>query len=216
MTPIFRVLTSVALAATSMVATGAQPRPQRPAPRRAQFVITKGKDTVAVETFSRDPFTLTSEITQVNGPRTQYTMDLKPDSSIRHVELTRLTRAGQSIGISMYFLDTLVKASYSTAGESEQMDFPARRATPFLVVSFALCEQIVQAAHLDVGKSVRLTAFRMASGDTAALTVTRFHADSALLSMPDLQVQVALSATGEVIGGRHLGQGWTVERKNPR
>jgi len=40
---------------------------------RSEFIIKKGTDTVAVELFSRDAETLTSEIYQTNGPRTQYT-----------------------------------------------------------------------------------------------------------------------------------------------
>ena len=86
------------------------------AAQRSQFVITKGKDTVAIELFSRTDSALTSEIYQPNGPRVQYSLDLLRDGSIQHVELTRVTRAGQSIGISLFFLDTLVKASMSAGG----------------------------------------------------------------------------------------------------
>jgi hypothetical protein len=53
----------------------------------------------------------------------------------------------------------------------------------------------------------------LAAGDTATLTVTRFHADSVLLAMAEMQIKLALSPKGEVIGGRHLGQDWLVERK---
>jgi hypothetical protein len=115
--------------------------------RRSQFVVTKGNDTIAVELFSRDGNALTSEIYQKNGPRTQYTMDLKPDSSISHVEFTRVTQNNQSIGISIFFLDSTVKAQMSAAGQTEQFEFASRKAIPILVVSFALCEQIVLASH---------------------------------------------------------------------
>ena len=47
---------------------------------RSKFVVKKGKDTVAIEIFSRDAGTLTSEIYQSNGIRTQYSLDLRPDS----------------------------------------------------------------------------------------------------------------------------------------
>ena len=181
--------------------------------KRSQFVITKGKDTVAVELFSRDGNALTSEIYQTNGPRTQYTMDLKPDSSISHVEFTRVTQNNQSVGISIFFLDSTVKAQMSAAGQTEQFEFPSRRAIPILVVSFALCEQIVQASHLDVGKSAVYTAIRLGVGDTTQLTVTRFHKDSVSFAMQGAQLKAALGSKGEIIGGVHLGQGWTITRK---
>ena len=182
---------------------------------RSEFIVKKGKDTVAVEIFNRDAGTLTSEIYQSNGVRTQYTINLRPDSSMQHVELTRQGRQGAGVGLSIHFADTLVTATMSAGGESEKLEFPSARgkATPFLAVSFALIEQLVFASRLSVGKSRVWTACRLAAGDTATLTVTRFHADSVLLALPEAQLKVALSPTGEVVGGRHMGQDWLVERK---
>ena len=106
---------------------------------RSEFIVKKGKDTVAVEIFSRDAGTLTSEIYQSNGVRTQYTLNLRPDSSVQHVEMTRQGRQGAGAGISVHFADTLVTATMSAGGESEKFEFPSRgTATPFLAVSFAL------------------------------------------------------------------------------
>jgi len=181
--------------------------------KRSQFVVTKGKDTVAIELFSRDGNALTSEIYQTNGPRTQYTMDLKPDSSISHAEFTRVTQNNQSIGISLFFLDSTVKAQMSAQGQTEQFEFASRKAIPILVVSFALCEQIVHASHLDVGKSATYTAIRLGAGDTTQLTVTRFHKDSVSFDMQGAQLKAALGSKGEIVGGVHLGQGWTITRK---
>jgi hypothetical protein len=127
--------------------------------------------------------------------------------------MTRVTRAGQSVGISAFFLDGSVKAQMSAGGQSEQMEMPVKAASPFLAVSFALCEQIIQATKLGVGKSVTLTALRLGVLDTATLVVSRFHADSASFTMPEVVLKVALSKQNEVIGGTHMQQGWAVERK---
>lgn len=178
-----------------------------------KFVTTKGADTVAVELFSREGNTLTSEIYQTNGPKTQYTIDLKPDGAMSHVEVTRVMRNNQSVGLSIFFLDTLVKAQISAGGENQQLEMPSRNAMPFLAPSFALCEQILKATHLAVGKSATLTAVRLGVIDTATMTVTRFHADSASFTMRDVDLKVALSSTGEVVGGRNVVQGWLIERK---
>jgi hypothetical protein len=183
-------------------------------PVRSQFVVRKGKDTVAIEIFTRDATTLASEIYQSNGIRTQYTADLRPDSSIRHVEMSRQNRQGGGATISVTFSDSIVSAVFSAGGDTEKFDFaPRGRATPFLAASFALAEQIVFANHLPVGKTAKLVAVRLGAGDSTTLTLERFHRDSVSLVMADLQLKVALSPTGEVIGGRNLGQDWLVERK---
>jgi hypothetical protein len=131
------------------------------------------------------------------------------------VEFTRVTQNNQSVGVSVFFLDSTVKAQISAQGETEQLEFPSRRAVPMLVVSFALCEQIIHASHLAVGKSATYTALRLGAGDTTQLVVTRFHPDSVSLAMQGVQLKAALGSKGEVVGGAHLGQGWTIVRKGP-
>jgi hypothetical protein len=211
MTSAIGLLSRIAFLALIAVAAHALPAQQ---PARSEFIIKKGKDTVGVEIFSRDAGTLTSEIYQSNGLRTQYTLNLRPDSSVQHVELTRQGRQGAGAGVSVNFGDTLVTATMSAGGESEKFEFSTHgKTTPFLAISFALAEQVMFASHLTVGKSQSWTAVRLGAGDTTTLTVTRFHADSVLLAMSDIQLKLALSRTGEVIGGRHMSQDWLVERK---
>lgn len=200
-----------------VVAAHALPAPAgaQQAPAKSGFVIKKSNDTVAVELFSRDASNLTSEIYQSNGLRTQYAANLAADGAIKYIEMTRAGRQGQGIGLTIAFGDTLVSASMSgPGGENEKMDFQSRgHHTPFLAVSFALCEQIVRASQLEVGKSQKWTAFRLGAADTTTLTLTRFHADSVLFAMPDVQLKVAVSANGDVTGGRHMGQDWLIERR---
>ena len=214
-TPMTSTIGFLVRAALLLVITVAAHALHAQQPPRSEFIIKKGKDTVAVEIFSRDASTLSSEIYQTNGIRTQYTINLRRDSSAQHVEMTRQGRQGAGAGVSVHFADTLVTATMSAGGESEKFEFGTSvgKATPFLAVSFALAEQVVFASHLTVGKSRVWTACRLAAGDTATLTVTRFHADSVLFAMSDLQLKLAVSPKGEVIGGRHMAQDWLVERK---
>jgi hypothetical protein len=200
-------------AAAALVAACALPAAGQQAAKREQFLITKAGDTVAVELFTRDAKTLSCEIYQKNGPRTQYTMDLRPDSTISHVELTRVGQQGNAVGLSVFFLDGLVKAQMSAQGETQQFELPSRNAVPMLVTSFALCEQIIRTAHLGVGKSATFLAVRLAAADSATVTLTRFHADTVLFAMQGAQLKVALGSKGEVVGGLHLTQGWTITRK---
>lgn len=198
----------VALVVAAPVVAAAQSAGPKPG-----FVITKGKDTVAVELYSRDGSTLTSDIYQTNGLRTQFTANLGQNGGVKYIEMTRQNPQGVGVGMTIAFGDTLTAVSISAPGENERMSVPSRHPTPFLAFSFALCEQIVRASHLEVGKSETWMAFRLGVGDTATLTVTRFHADSALLAMKDIRLKVATSAAGDVIGGRHLGQDWLIERR---
>jgi len=202
------------LVALSLVVASATSAVSQQAASRFQYVVKKGKDTVAIEIVSRDHSTLTSEIYQSNGIRTQYTADLRADNSISRVEMTRQGRQGGGGTVLVTFGDSIVSAVFSAGGDGEKFEFaPHGRVTPFLAISFALTGQIVAANHLDVGKSAKLIAVRLAAGDSTTMTIERFHRDSVSLVMPDLQLKVALSPTGEVIGGRHLGQDWVVERK---
>ena len=198
------------------IATIALPAASQQSPS-SKFVITKGKDTVGVELFSRDAGTLSSDIHLATGLRWQITASLRSDSSISHLEATRLTRQGVSTGMIVHFGDTLVTAAVMAPGGSERVEMPMRgKAAPFLALSFALAEQIVRASQLADGKTAKWTAVRLGAGDTATLTLTRFHPDSALISTTDVELRVALSKQGEIVGGRHVGQDWTFERKKAR
>lgn len=205
----------VALVALVIVAVPGSPAAGQQAP--SQFVITKGKDTVGVELFSRDAATLSSEIHLASGLRWQISANLRPDSSVDHIEATRLTRQGVSTGVTIHFGDTLVSAAISAPGGSERAEVATHsKAAPFLALSFALAEQLVQASHLADGGSRKWTVVRLGAGDTATLTISRFHRDSALFSTTDVELRVALSKEGEIVGGRHVGQDWTFERRKAR
>ena len=169
----------------------------------------EGKDTVAVEIFSRDAGTLTSEIYQSNGVRTQYTLNLRPDSSVQHVEMTR--QGGKARVPALRPLRRhLVTATMSAGGESEKFEFASRgRRRPSRGFVRAR-EQVMFASH-GAWKSEwtrRLGGRRHDDADRH-----RFHADSVLLALSDIQLKLALSPKGEVSGGRHMSQDWLVERK---
>lgn len=184
------------------------------APSRTEFVVRKGADTVAIERFSRDAATLSGEISQSNGIHTEYVANLRPDGTVEHVEMSRKSPRGDVAIYSVDFADALVRATLSSGPDSERLTVTTpRKPLPFLAVSFALSEQMVRASRLAPGQSATFTAVRMGVGDTATVTITRFHADSVLLAMPDVQLKVALSPAGEVVGGTHLAQHWSVERK---
>ena len=125
-------------------------------PARSEFIVKKGKDTVAVEIFSREASTLTSEIYQSNGIRTQYTLNLRPDSlGAARRDVATGTAGRRSRQFPFTSPTRSSRRRCRRGGESEKFEFRSTgTATPFLAVSFALAEQVVLASHLSVRKAV--------------------------------------------------------------
>jgi len=184
-----------------------------------EFVVRKGADTVVVERYTREAGggTLRGEIWQATGLHTEYVLTLRPDESVEHVEMSRQGRQGGHVLVSLDLADTLATLRMSNGTQADTMPLvTAHRAQPFLAVSFALSEQLARGAHLALGKSVTWTAVRLGAADTTTLTVTRFHADSVAFVMSDVAIKVALSKTGDVVGGAHSLQPWVVDRRPAR
>jgi hypothetical protein len=180
---------------------------------QGQFVIRRGKDTVAVERFTRDGTSLTGDIVQPAGAHLQYTVLLKPNGTAERVDLTRTPRQGGPINVGVEFGTGSAHAVMNGADGREEIDFPTPLpATPFLIQSFAITEQIVRTAGLAPGQEAKWTAVRLGAGDTATVTIARFHPDSVSLTMADVAVTVALDKAGRVVGAVHSRQPWVLER----
>jgi|SRR5689334_17135699 len=179
-----------------------------------QFIIRKGKDTIAVERFTRDAGTLQGQLSQSNGVKMEYVANLRPDHSVEHIELSRQGLQGNAMTLSVDFGDTLVSATFESQGKKQQMNIPTQaRTTPFLVNSFALLEQIAMASHPAEGQKVKWIAARLGAGDTASISVTRGIADTIVVSAPQGDVKLAMSKAGDVVGGSFAPAQWVIERK---
>lgn len=190
------------------------PETEQGVAQSGEFVIRQGSDTIAVERFTRDGATLGGHIAQRSGVETDYTVTLRRDGTAEHVELSRGgLLAGSSMSVAL--APSRVRATITAGDESDSIavETPARP-VPFLAVSFALAEQIVRASRLAPGGSARWLAVRLAARDTATVTARRFHPDSVTLTMRDLELRLAVSRAGDVVGGRRVAQGWTVERRD--
>jgi len=180
---------------------------------QTQFLIRKGKDTVAVERFTRDGPTLSGTITQSNGLRSEYVANLRADNTVEHMEMSRQGTQGPAALMSIDFVDTLVKASVTGGPQPVNLTLrTSMKPLPFLIQSFALAEQIVKASHPTTGQTVRWTAIRLGAGDTASLSVARVHADSVVISVPQGDLRMAVNQAGEVLGAAFAPQQWVIER----
>jgi hypothetical protein len=183
---------------------------------QTEFLIRKGKDTIAVERFTRDGLTLSGTISQSNGLRSEYVANLRADHSVEHMEMSRQGTQGPAALLSIDFADTLVKGSVTGGPQPVTMTLrTAAKPLPFLMQSFALAEQIVRASHPTTGQTVRWTAVRLGAGDTASLSVARVHADSVVISVPQGDLRMAVSQAGDILGATFAPQQWVVERKAP-
>lgn len=182
---------------------------------RTEFIVRKGNDTLAVERFSRDASTLSGTLSQSNGVRSEYVANLRADASVEHLEMQRTLPQGAAVTMSIDFVDTLVSAVVQQGAQSQKFAIATReKPLPFLVNSFALLEQIARANRtLGVGKSMKWTAARLGAADTASMTVTRPHADSLVISVPNGDLRLAVSNEGDVLGAIFPAQQWTIERK---
>jgi hypothetical protein len=200
----------------SFLLVAAMPFAARAQDARTEFIVRKGKDTLAVERFSRDAatLTLTGTLSQSNGIRSEYVVNLRTDASVEHLEMQRQGPQGPAATLSIDFGDTLVNATADAGGQTQKFSLPTRaKPMPFLVNSFALAEQIARASHLEVGKTMKWTAVRLGAGDTASMSVARPHADSVVISVPNGDLRLAVSKDGDVLGATFPAQQWTVERK---
>ena len=198
-----------------MVAAAAPGLAQDPA--QQEFIIRKGKDTIAVERFTRDAATLQGLLTQSNGVKMEYVANLRPDHSVEHIELSRQGLQGPAMTLSVDFGDTLINAAFEAQGKKQQMTIPTQaRTTPFLVASFALLEQIALASHPAEGQKVKWIAARLGAGDTASISVSRGMADTVVVSAPNGDVKLVFSKAGDVVAGVFAPAQWVVERKTSR
>ena len=181
----------------------------------SQFIIRKGKDTVAVERFTRDAGTLTGQLSQTSGVRFEYVANLRADQTVEHIELSRQGLQGQALTLSIDFGDTLINASFESAGKKQQMTIASQaRPIPFLLNSFALLEQIARASHPAEGEKVKWLATRLGAGDTASISVSRGLADTVVIAAPNGDVKLVVSKSGDVIAGLFAPLQWTIERRS--
>jgi hypothetical protein len=202
------------LVAACLIAGALSPHRAAAQETKGEFIVRKGKDTVAVERFTRDPATLTGQLFQTSGARMEYVANLRPDQSIEHIELSRQGLQGPVFTMSIDFGDTLINAAFEGSGKKQQMSIATQaRPIPFFLLSFALLEQIARASHPAEGQKVKWVAARLGAGDTASISVTRGQADTVVVSAPAGDVKLVLSKAGDVLGGAFAPQQWTIERK---
>lgn len=172
------------------------------------FVIRLGRDTVAVEQFTRTADRI--EGTMVSRtPRTAvrtYTATLRPDGTVSRLEMT--TRIPSAPGLLPQTItvttggDTAdVRIQRGDTVRDLRVAAPAE-AFPFVFNSYALTEPMLRWAAARGGDSVAVPIVQPGAGQSGTLRVMRNGADSLNVAMPPGLARIRFDAQGRVLGAR--------------
>jgi DUF2911 family protein len=204
---IIRTALRVVAAAVSLAAPGGL------AAQTGQFVVLLGRDTLAIEQYTRSANRLEGEQV-LRAPRTVhrlYTADFGPTGVVRRFELVTHNVSGAP-GPA----ETKVTAEFR--GDSAVVQMPARnttvvqrvktgpRALPFLGQGYALVEELTRAARAAGG--ARYTTSMVSLGDTEPLpvTVTASGPDSLVLTLGGIgPLRARVDERGTLLGVTGIG-----------
>jgi dipeptidyl aminopeptidase/acylaminoacyl peptidase len=212
--------TSRPLAAVALVALATFPGTPLTAQQDEAFVLLLASgDTVAVERFARSPDRLAAELlVRAAGARFTWAVTLAPDASVTRLEnafraagADRSAPPAQSAEIT--FTGDSAIAVITTGERTATQRLGTRRgAIPFINPSFALVEQVVRRAFVLGGDSVSVPTFFVQGGRTLSFVVQRVGTDSVVVDLGGAPARLAVSASGDILGGTVPAQGLRIVR----
>ncbi|HEX6559999.1 MAG TPA: alpha/beta fold hydrolase [Longimicrobiales bacterium] len=189
-----------------------------PGTARAQsFAVVLGKDTIAVERFTRTADRLDGELkTRGIGPRIKYSLQLsggmpavlrtsayRGDADSTLFQSAVLTFKGDSViaDISSPQGQTVTQRIASKAG-----------AFPFINPSFAMWEPVFERVRSMSADPVTVQLFTVSGGQTFPATIKRFGGDSAIVSISGVDMNVRVNERGDIVGATVPSQNLRVIR----
>jgi hypothetical protein len=186
------------------------------------FVIRHGRDTVAVEQFTRTEAKLDGTLALRNRKATseRYAAVIGPDATLPMIEVT--VREGVDSGQVkakvvqrarvIFKEDSAAVDEVSDAGLVTRVFGTNAGALPYLNLSFALLEQAVRRTRT-APHNAPLSFFNLGGGQTLTARVSRLGTDSLKLDIGDIGYHLRVDQDGRVLGGRIPSQEVIVERK---
>jgi dienelactone hydrolase len=210
--------TSSALAAWSAAAL------MLPAAARAQagdtgaFVLRRGADTVAVESFRRTAAGVDGVIALKGGPRVVYTLGTGPGAAVTAMELRAWAPGApdsapplQHVAVA-YAGDSALVTLEAGGQRRVQVVKGARGAVPLVNPSAVAIEQLLMRARAAGGRdSASAGMFSIGTVQIARARVA-WRGDSAIMAMGPVQVHVRTDAAGRLLGGAIPAQSLVIER----
>ncbi len=185
------------------------------------FILLRGRDTVAVEQFSREPTKLEGTLALRNPKKTseRYSAVIAPDATLPLIEVT--TREGVDSGPRkakivqrarvIFKEDSVAVDEMGSAGLMTRVFGTEAGAVPYLNLSFALLEQAVRRARATPGGS-SVSFFNLGGGQTLSAKLTPVGADSLKLDIGDIRFDLRVDPAGRLLGGRIPVQDVVVDR----
>jgi hypothetical protein len=185
------------------------------------FVVRHGRDTVAIEQFTRAPTKLDGTLALVNSKQTseRYSAVIAPDATLPLIEVT--VREGADSGGKkarivqrarvIFKEDSAAVDEVGDNGLTTRLFGTEEGAVPYLNLSFALLEQAVRRGRVRGGSEVAF--FNLGGGQTLVAKISPQGTDSLRLDIGDIRYHLRVDREGRVLGGRIPAQDVVVERK---
>jgi hypothetical protein len=190
-------------------------------PDSGAFVMWRGRDTVAIERFTRTATRLEGTLALRNLQRTseRYSAVIGPDATLPLIEVT--VSEGADSGAKAKIVqrarvifkeDSAAVDEMGNAGIQTRVFGTEFGAVPYLNLSFALLEQaVLRARAADVGSQVPF--FNLGGGQTLMARLSPLGTDSLRLDIGDTRIHLRMDASGRLLGGRIPVQDVTVQRR---
>ncbi len=188
-------------------------------PERGEWIVRRGGDTIATETYTRTPRRLQAELaTRMPVLRQRVDAELAADATVPRMGFTVLPgRAGEgepTVSASVAFRgDSALAEVRGATAAPVQRYAPGPGALPYVNLSVALLEQVVRRARAAGGGPARVPMLGLAGGSVFTAAVRFPAADSAVVDVGPVTLRFAADATGRLLGGCVPSQGITMERR---
>jgi uncharacterized protein len=196
---------------------GATPAAAQAAEQGA-FVVLMGRDTFAVENFSRSADRLEAEMTGPSIGRLVYQVRLGPTAVTRVLMLQAWQPGAAEDAAPMQEVrltaqgDSVIVGINTAAGSQTQRIASREDAMQHVNPSFALTEQIILRARAIGGDEVQVPVFLLQGGQTLNAVVTWPAEDSVVLVLGGSAVRGTLSPTGRLLSAAIPAQNLTITR----
>jgi hypothetical protein len=212
-----------AILSLGLVAVAATARAQE----SGGFAIVRGGDTVAVESFTRQPYELAGSLSRTNGTasreRVRYKAALLPDASAPLIELAAWRGddpeempARQNARV-IFKDDSVAVDDASRGGSVRTVVLPTTRAAiPYLNLSVAFLEQATRRMAASGADTLAMPFFNLGGGQTVTGMVRRLGSDSASVWIGQVEFRLQVDRDGRILGGAVPSQGLTISRQAGR
>jgi hypothetical protein len=180
--------------------------------RARRYLIMKQSDTVSVEQFTRTPTRLSGDM-RVQGHRITYTARLGPRSSMPRMDINvaaKGTDPASGVSITSAGRQSVVR---TTAPRDSLVGNFAIDAIPYVNPSIAMLEQVVMRARGAAGARVEVPLLVIGGrAQVVNAVVTRAAADSAIVTLGNTTLRLAVDREGRITGGSNPAQRVTILR----